>query len=227
MTLFPCEAPGEGVHADYHSPEVRACNKILTSCERRVALFCLARFPTGLSLSLWAGQAQRVQMSFWSIFGGKRHTDFFELLPAQAENTLEGCEALEQFLAGKGAAEEVDRLEREADDIRRIIIDELNQTFITPIDREDIFALSGAIDDAMDHAKNSVKEMMVFEVQSNVHLRSMAALLHNGAEQIAAAIRHLKKKSQRGGHLRSPGQKDRKPHERPLPGCLKRDLLWE
>ncbi len=132
-------------------------------------------------------------MSFWSIFGGKRHTDFFELLLAQAEKTLEGCEALEQFLAGNGAAEEIDRLEREADDIRRIIIDELNQTFITPIDREDIFALSGAIDDVMDHAKNSVKEMKVFEVQSNVHLRSMAALLHNGAEQIAAAIRHLKK----------------------------------
>jgi uncharacterized protein len=132
-------------------------------------------------------------MSFWDIFSRKSDPDFFDLLSAQAEKTLAGCHALLKFLDGQGDPAEIDRLEREADDVRRIIIDELNKTFITPIDREDIFALSGAIDDVLDHAKDTSKEMEVFEVQSNEHLCQMAALLQQGAEQLVAAMRHLRK----------------------------------
>ena len=132
-------------------------------------------------------------MSFWKIFGRKKKIDFFDLLLAQAEKTLTGCEALVRFLEGKGTSEEILRLEQEADDIRRILIDELNRTFITPIDREDIFALSYAIDEVIDHARNTVKEMEVFEVGSNEQLCQMAILLQRGAQQLAAAMRHLKK----------------------------------
>ncbi len=132
-------------------------------------------------------------MSFWKIFGRKKKIDFFDLLLAQAEKTLAGCEALVRFLEGKGTSEEILRLEQEADDIRRILIDELNRTFITPIDREDIFALSYAIDEVIDHARNTVKEMEIFEVGSNEQLCQMAILLQRGAQQLAAAMRHLKK----------------------------------
>lgn len=130
-------------------------------------------------------------MTFWKIFSRKRKVDFFELLLRQAEKTLAGCDALVRFLQNQAAAEEVRRMEQEADDIRRVLIDELNQTFITPIDREDIFSLSRAIDDVLDYAKNTVDEMEVFEVSSNEHLCKMAALLKEGAEQLVAAIRHL------------------------------------
>lgn len=132
-------------------------------------------------------------MTVWRIFGRKSKVDFFELLLIQAEKTHKGCQALTQFLEGHGDPETVDRMESEADDIRRILIDELNKTFITPIDREDIFALSRVIDDVVDHAKNTVKEMSVFEVQSNDNLREMAALLEKGAEQLVASMRHLSK----------------------------------
>jgi len=132
-------------------------------------------------------------MSLWKIFGPKREVDFFELLLAQAEKTLSGCQALVRFLEEKGDAEELRRLEQEADDIRRILIDELNHTFITPIDREDIFALSRAIDDVIDHAQNTVKEMEAFDVETNEYLCRMAELLQRGAEQLVAAIKHLKK----------------------------------
>jgi uncharacterized protein Yka (UPF0111/DUF47 family) len=132
-------------------------------------------------------------MAFWKLFGSKKDVDFFDLLLDQAEKTNAGCYALVKFLEGDGTREEISRLEREADDIRRILIDELNQTFITPIDREDIFALSRAIDDVIDHAKNTVKEMEIFEVESNEHLCQMAELLQKGAEQLVGAMRHLKK----------------------------------
>jgi len=132
-------------------------------------------------------------VTFWQIFRARKKVDFFDLLQAQAEKTLSGCQALVKFLEESGVAEDVRRLEREADDIRRILIDELNQTFITPIDREDIFALSGAVDDVLDHAENTVKEMEIFEVESNEHLCRMAELLQQGAEHLVAAIKHLKR----------------------------------
>ncbi len=132
-------------------------------------------------------------MAFWKIFGHKRDIDFYELLLAQAEKTLMGCKALMDFLSGEGSPEIIKKLEQEADDIRRILIDELNQTFLTPMDREDIFSLSRAIDDVIDHAQNTVKEMETFEVASNPFLIKMAQLLHLGAENLVNAIKHLKK----------------------------------
>jgi uncharacterized protein Yka (UPF0111/DUF47 family) len=162
--------------------------------------FSLFRLPgvsalssSGVSEGQYLRDSEVPLMSFWKMFGRKSKVDFFDLLLTQAEKTLNGCQALARFLEGQGDPEEVGRMEQEADDIRRILIDELNQTFITPIDREDIFALSRVIDDVVDHAKNTVKEMEVFEVQSNEHLCEMAMLLQNGAEQLVASMRHLKK----------------------------------
>ncbi len=132
-------------------------------------------------------------MAFWKLFRRREKVDFFELLLAQAEKTLSGCNALVRFLEGDAESEEIKRLEQEADDIRRILVDELNQTFITPIDREDIFALSRAIDDVIDHAENTVKEMEIFEVESNEFLVQMAELLEKGAKELVSAMRHLKK----------------------------------
>jgi uncharacterized protein len=132
-------------------------------------------------------------MSFWDIFGRRREADFYGLLLAQAEKTHAGCRALAAFLDDQGDPEQLKKLEQEADDIRRILIDELNQTFLTPMDREDIFALSRAVDDVIDHANNTVKEMYVFEIETNEFLCQMAELLEKGAEQLVNAIRHLKK----------------------------------
>lgn len=131
-------------------------------------------------------------MTFWRIFSNRKKVDFYDLLLRQAEKTLGGCDALARFLRNQAGAEDVRRWEQEADDIRRVLIDELNQTFITPIDREDIFSLSRAIDDVLDYAKNTVDEMEVFEVESNEHLCEMAVLLKEGAQQLVAAMRHLK-----------------------------------
>ncbi|MFH0958874.1 MAG: DUF47 family protein [Pseudomonadota bacterium] len=132
-------------------------------------------------------------MALWKIFGNKREVDFYQLLLEQSEKTLLGCRALVRYLDNTSDHEELTRLEQEADDIRRILIDELNQTFLTPMDREDIFTLSRAIDDVIDHAYNTAKVMEVFEVTANEFLFRMAELLVKGAEELTNAIRHLKK----------------------------------
>ncbi len=131
-------------------------------------------------------------MDFWNIFRRKRNVDFYALLLAQTQKTLSGCHALARFLEGGAEAEEVRALEQEADDIRRILVDTLHQTFITPMDREDFFALSRAIDDVLDYAYNTVEEIEAFEVERNEFLCQMTELLQKGAEELVGAVRHLK-----------------------------------
>ncbi|RKY65905.1 MAG: DUF47 domain-containing protein [Candidatus Latescibacterota bacterium] len=120
--------------------------------------------------------------------------DFYQMLYDQATKTLEGVEALERFMVD-GSEEKgdvVERVEKEADDLRRILIDELNQTFITPIEREDIFALSRAVDDILDYSESTVEEMRVYELEPNEYLRKMVVTLTKATQEIHRAVFHLK-----------------------------------
>jgi len=81
------------------------------------------------------------------VFGLKRkkpfpnnENRFFEILSRQSSKTVEGLEALWNFAENgtKENANLVRNIEREADELRRILIEELDRTFITPLDREDI-----------------------------------------------------------------------------------------
>ncbi len=85
----------------------------------------------------------------------------------------------------------VQRLEEEADDIRANIAKELNDAFVTPIDREDIHALSRSVDDIIDYAKTTVEEMMAFQVKPNGHLLLMAEGLCEAASAIRKAIEYM------------------------------------
>ena len=73
-------------------------------------------------------------------------------------------------------AEELSLKEKDADEVRRILIDELNRTFVTPFDREDIFALSRSIDDVMDYADSTVSEIASPGAQINQGARSSSNL---------------------------------------------------
>ena len=82
-------------------------------------------------------------------------------------------------------------LELKADEARHRLVDELNRSFVTPIDREDLFALSRAIDDVIDFAHSTIYEMNVLNIAPNDHLRTMAGILYQGAIEIHEAINHL------------------------------------
>ena len=122
-----------------------------------------------------------------------RQSNFVRLLIQQAEFTVEGMAALERYMKKRSVkhAEQVAEIEKQADEIRRILIDELNRTFVTPIDREDIFALSRAIDDVLDYAYTTTGEMEILEVEPNDYLRRMTSLLGNAAREILMAMQRL------------------------------------
>jgi predicted phosphate transport protein (TIGR00153 family) len=122
-----------------------------------------------------------------------RQNNFVALLIQQAEWTVEGIEALEAYL-NKRADKHADRVEiaeKEADEVRRILIDELNRTFVTPMDREDIYTLSRAIDDVVDYAYSTVGEIKILKVEPNDYLRRMTSLLGDAAREILMAVQRL------------------------------------
>jgi predicted phosphate transport protein (TIGR00153 family) len=123
-----------------------------------------------------------------------RPNTFVKLLHDQSSLTLEGLDLLKEYMQGQdpAVAQRLTVTEKDADEVRRILIDELNRTFITPIDREDIFALSRAIDDVMDYAYSTVEEMQILDVEPNDYLRRLVSLLQDAAEEIHLSMLRLK-----------------------------------
>jgi len=126
-------------------------------------------------------------------FFKKRQNVFIKLIQEQSTLTLEGMEALKTYMSGKdpAAATVLVSKEKEADEARRILIDELNKTFITPFDREDIFALSRTIDDVLDYAYSTVSEMEILNVEPTPHMQRMASLLRDAAYELSMAVNSL------------------------------------
>jgi hypothetical protein len=123
----------------------------------------------------------------------KKPNRFLELLLRQAEFAVEGLEMLKQFVRqpDENLADQISKIEKEADEVRRILIDELNRTFVTPFDREDIFALSLTIDDVLDYANTTVDEMVIFEVEPNSFIARMVSLLSDAAMEIYRGVLRL------------------------------------
>ena len=122
-----------------------------------------------------------------------KETNFYAMLSHQASKTLEGIEALKVFIENQNEenAKRVKEIEEGADGLRKALIEELRQTFVTPLDREDIYALSRAIDEIVDYANSTVDEMEVYEVASDEHLQQMVDILRKGTREISDAIKIL------------------------------------
>jgi predicted phosphate transport protein (TIGR00153 family) len=131
-------------------------------------------------------------MGLFSIFKRKRNK-FLQLLIDHAAIMLQGIEALNEYMKeqDEACAKKVTTLEKEADELRRVLIDDLNRTFVTPFDREDIFALSLAIDDILDYGYTTVDEMVILDVKTNEYLRRMVSLLLEAADEIYRGVVHL------------------------------------
>ncbi len=103
-----------------------------------------------------------------------------------------GTKAADLRAGRQKAMEAVRQYEEDADEVRRILISELNRTFVTPMDREDIFALSRAIDDILDYAWTTVQEMELLHVTPTPYLQRMVSLLHEAAREVHLAMLRLK-----------------------------------
>jgi uncharacterized protein Yka (UPF0111/DUF47 family) len=126
--------------------------------------------------------------------GGLSEKDkFVSMLIAQADKTIEGVRFLEANIEAvdERAVAALRRLAEEASELRRVLIDELHKTFITPLDREDIFNLSHCYDDMVTYALTTLEEMSILKVDADDHIRYMVRLVREEAEELQAAILRL------------------------------------
>lgn len=125
----------------------------------------------------------------------KKKINFFDLLGKQCDTMVRGMQELYNYCTtcDEKYGDEVIKIEDEGDMVRRILIDELNKTFITPMERNDLFDLSRQIDEILDYAKTTVDETRLFKVKPNEDMVKMISILLDITVHIQKAVTHMEK----------------------------------
>ncbi|MGD0310014.1 MAG: DUF47 family protein [Acidobacteriota bacterium] len=127
----------------------------------------------------------------------KKDEKFYRFFNQMTVHILEAAEILKQMVSEpdgelQSAASRIKDLEHLGDDLTHTVIGELNKTFITPIDREDIHDLSMALDDVLDIIDATAGRMVLFQIRAHIHgVPEMASVLLNQVREIAAAVNRL------------------------------------
>lgn len=127
----------------------------------------------------------------------KKDTEFFDLFVESAGFFYKGALIMDEVMLDYSKAEEkmkeIIDLEHEADAVNDSIIDKLNQTFITPIDREDIYALANGLDDGVDILQGTLQRIVMYRTgQAKNGAVAMTKLLIESTEEIIKAFSLLK-----------------------------------
>lgn len=126
-----------------------------------------------------------------------RENAFFEQFTRGAENLVEGAKLLKQmvddFSDPKTAHKAVVDAEHRGDAITHEIINTLNSTFVTPLDREDIHALASGIDDVMDYIEAASDMLILHNVEAPTEaVRTQCEVLIRACEAVLECVRRLK-----------------------------------
>ncbi len=130
------------------------------------------------------------------LFASKER-EFFDLFEEAARNCVRAAGLLEQMLEqwpdhGE-AMRDVIVCEQEGDRITHDIIQRLNQTFVTPFDREDIIALASSLDDIVDFIEEIADFLGLYRIEAPMDQAvRMARVLHEAVRNIGDAVPHLR-----------------------------------
>jgi predicted phosphate transport protein (TIGR00153 family) len=122
---------------------------------------------------------------------------FFAHFDAQGTKTVEGCRAFLQMVedptALEAKAERVKQIEHECDDITHAVVASLHKTFITPIDRNDIYRLITKMDDIMDMVEAAADRLALYGiVKMTPEAGDLARCLVSSAEHVMGAVAGIK-----------------------------------
>jgi uncharacterized protein len=122
-----------------------------------------------------------------------REREFFDLFEASARNLTRGADLLDQMLRNFPDSKDVSRdiliCEQEGDRLTHDIIQRLNHTFVTPIDREDIIALASALDDVVDFTEEVADFLVLYKIEAPMEQsQRLAHILLEAARQIELAV---------------------------------------
>jgi predicted phosphate transport protein (TIGR00153 family) len=123
---------------------------------------------------------------------------FYDLFARAAGNLVTGAGLLSELLAAgpperPPIAERMRVAEHEGDDITHAIMREVNSTFVTPFDREDIFQLASSLDDVMDHLDAAADFVVLYGLGDlPPDMTAQVAVLQRAAEVTADAMPRLR-----------------------------------
>jgi predicted phosphate transport protein (TIGR00153 family) len=128
-----------------------------------------------------------------------RNEDFYELFSTLATELRLGAQKLEEMLAHEPVlwdkADEIKEVEHKCDILTHQIIQRLNSTFVTPIDREDIHALAKSLDDVMDAIDASAKVVRLYKIKTvRFGARELARIVTLSVDQVQLSLQALEKR---------------------------------
>jgi uncharacterized protein len=131
-----------------------------------------------------------------ALFAPKER-EFFDLFEEAGANIVRAAALLEKMLEQWPDHGELGRdvllCEQEGDRITHDIIQRLNSTFVTPIDREDIYALASALDDIVDFIEEVSDFLTLYRIEAPMdHAIELGRILHQSTRAIAGAIPRLR-----------------------------------
>ena len=126
-----------------------------------------------------------------------RETSFFDLFERHAALTIEGTREFLALSRGERSlgpsAKRIKEIEHEADVITHQCVTALHETFITPIERDDIYRLITRMDDIMDFMESASERLALYELtMMRPEIKEMAAILVTASEAIADALKGLR-----------------------------------
>jgi predicted phosphate transport protein (TIGR00153 family) len=130
------------------------------------------------------------------VFTG-RDTRYFELFEESAQNAVRAAELLRTFVQElpdqPELAKEINTVESDTDRITHDIISHLNQTFVTPIEREDILELASAQDDIVDLIDETADLILLYRVEAPMEqAHGLCAILVDATKAVAGAMPRLR-----------------------------------
>jgi len=128
-----------------------------------------------------------------------KEIDFFEMFEKAAVNVNRGAtllvEMMDNFSVAEVKAKEIHQAEQEGDMLTHEVMRRLNKTFMTPIDREDVHALAGRLDDVLDLIWASADRAVLFKLNNPPNeVVELSKTLHETTEIIIKAVKCLKDK---------------------------------
>ncbi len=126
-----------------------------------------------------------------------REREFFDLFEEAATNIVRAADLLDQMLRSYPERADLARdiliCEQEGDRITHDIIHRLNQTFVTPIDREDIYEIASALDDIVDYTEEVADYLGLYKIEAPMEQsQRLAHILLQACRQIAEAMPRLR-----------------------------------
>jgi len=122
-----------------------------------------------------------------------RDEKFFDLFEQQTRKVLEGAKLMKELFHNYDRSEEltgkIKEKESEGDDITHEIVERLNRTFVTPIDREDIYSLACTLDDVLDYMQAVSERLNLFKIgRTTDTAKAFSQVLVSSSEEILKAV---------------------------------------